>query len=433
MAAKPFESPTVLEAVPRAMHRNTRTKANICVSEFAPVCNRHFSFGAPFQNKHEQRFAMLRPQWRRAAWRGVLASPFLAIAIACYVIMNTSKMEQLWQPFLDSSKISWNGGSIPILTTFYHNEFLDSTWRPFTVLFSPAALGYDPVSWWLSFSFMHNLAPLHGIWIAESYRLSNRSSPAHWPTIFTVLGNFIGTGTATPLFYFLCFTFGPTAEDVLREQPRGRARTTPFILPLMLLFYTSGTCIAHLAPSLETRHYFTWTWQFLPLWVGLGNILLTRTLPRTEPMLLASDPSSRLKRYFRQLQRDEMQLGVLAGIAGGVWLWMIYSAPYSLAEILFPPKTQGGNRWIDQQGFTAHARLVLQIDNLCAFAASFLWFGYQRAETYWRGDGRGSLPHALLILLPLITIALGPGVSVLLLWMVGNGRCRAAIVESREE
>jgi hypothetical protein len=110
--------------------------------------------------------------------RGLLASPFLIIAVLCITLMDPNKMEAHWTPFLEAKTIKWDGGSIPILATFYHNKFMDETWRQFTVLFAPSALGFDPVAWWLGFSFLNNLAPMYAIWMLESRREANKNTPA---------------------------------------------------------------------------------------------------------------------------------------------------------------------------------------------------------------------------------------------------------------
>lgn len=110
--------------------------------------------------------------------RGILASPFLVIAFLGITLMDPTKMEAHWMPFLNAGKIKWDGGSIPILATFYHNKFMDETWRPFTVLFAPSTLGFDPLAWWVGFAFLNNLAPMYAIWMLESRREANKNTPA---------------------------------------------------------------------------------------------------------------------------------------------------------------------------------------------------------------------------------------------------------------
>lgn len=106
--------------------------------------------------------------------RVVLGLPFLGLAVLCFWTMDVEKLLAHQQPFLDSGKIEFNGGSIPILSRFYYFEFLDELWRRATVTFSPSTLGYDSISSWQMFSFLHDLGPVYAVWYLESYRTGNR-------------------------------------------------------------------------------------------------------------------------------------------------------------------------------------------------------------------------------------------------------------------
>jgi hypothetical protein len=83
------------------------------------------------------------------------------------------------QPFLESGKIDWSGGSIPILTRFHYVEFLDGIWRGTTASFSPSTLGCDVASSCQVFSFLNELGPLLAVWTLESSRVGNRWTPAY--------------------------------------------------------------------------------------------------------------------------------------------------------------------------------------------------------------------------------------------------------------
>ncbi len=116
--------------------------------------------------------------WKSRAVRAIIALPFLVITVLGFVLMDMDKVLEHQQPALQSGRIEWDGGSIPILSTFYHCAW-DETWRGFTVTLSPSTLGYDPVSWWQVFGFCMDLAPLYAIWMLESHRLVNAYTPAY--------------------------------------------------------------------------------------------------------------------------------------------------------------------------------------------------------------------------------------------------------------
>ncbi|KAK4185129.1 hypothetical protein QBC35DRAFT_29347 [Podospora australis] len=363
----------------------------------------------------------------RIVRRGLLAIPFLAIGHICTLMMNPDKMESTRLPMMNTGRISWDGGSIPILDTFYHNDFLDSTWKHLTVLFSPSALGYDPVSWWAGLSFSQNLGTLYAIWMVDSHRDGNKSSPASLPVIFTLFGNLIGAGTAGPWFFFLCFTFGNNWMTEKEKKPstaatRGLNDTgARFMLPIMLLFHTFEISMGYFASTPETRHFFTWTWEFLPLWAGLTDALLSRLLRRARNSSSPSSSSSGLGclvlKAHRIMPQIEIQVVFMALISGVTWAWMVFFAPYSLGEILLPPKVAHGSRWFDQEGLIAHSRLVMQVDNLCTFGASFLALGFELADLYAAGLLKSGTIFEMAAVFPIVVAMLGPGAGLVFAWI----------------
>lgn len=111
--------------------------------------------------------------------RAVLGLPFLGLAVLCFLVMDVEKVLAHQQPFLESEKIEFDGQSIPILKHFYYFDFLDMLWRGTTVTFSPSTLGYDSISSWQMFSFLHDLGPVYAVWFLESYRAENCFTPAY--------------------------------------------------------------------------------------------------------------------------------------------------------------------------------------------------------------------------------------------------------------
>lgn len=103
------------------------------------------------------------------------ALPFLVLSACCFRLMDIPKLMGLLQPALDSDRIEWDGGAIPLLRTFYRVGLLDWYWRGMTVTFAPATLGFDPIGWWTGLQFLTQLAPLYATWILDASR--NRSGP----------------------------------------------------------------------------------------------------------------------------------------------------------------------------------------------------------------------------------------------------------------
>ncbi|PHH88227.1 hypothetical protein CDD83_7803 [Cordyceps sp. RAO-2017] len=355
--------------------------------------------------------------WRGRLIRAVAASPFLLLSLLCLSLMDAEKMGKQWQPMLDAGRIEWDGGSVPILSAFYHNKILDDFWRGLTVLFSPSTLGYDPVAWWVGFVFVIHLAPLYAIWMLESHRAVSTSGPARLPTIFTSLGQALGSGVVAPVFYFLCLVFGRPSSDLARLKSEGKSarsweiRPVPFMLPLVLLLHMVGVSAAFLAPRFETRHFWTWTWLLSPMALGFGDAVLARLFYAPAPCSLerrGREGQGRQKRSA--FGSPELQLGALAVLSAGTWIYMLARAPFSLSDI-FVPETIAA-----QDDFILHSRVIMQLDCLVTFGASLLWllyvcFDLARAGVLTEADGL-----SLFGLLPVVLAAGGPGTACAVLW-----------------
>lgn len=111
--------------------------------------------------------------------RAILGLPFLGLAALCFWAMDVEKLLAHQRPILESGRIEFGGLSIPILERFYHVGFLDEVWRGASVTFSPSTLGYDSVSSWQMFSFLHDLGPVYAVWYLESCRAGNRMTPLY--------------------------------------------------------------------------------------------------------------------------------------------------------------------------------------------------------------------------------------------------------------
>ncbi|KAI0886269.1 uncharacterized protein GGS22DRAFT_179182 [Annulohypoxylon maeteangense] len=300
--------------------------------------------------------------------RAITSMPFIGIAIWCFRMMDIEKIMTNQQPFVDSGIIEWEGGRVRILDHFHNVDFLDQAWRGTMGTFSPSTFGYDPVAWWQMFSFLTDLGPLYALWILESCRARSSYTPAYIPTIFSLLGQFTGLGSVAPIFYFLCFTSGPTASDLARMPVRNRTvrhEHVGVLLLVVLLFHTSQVFGMFLSPELTTRHFWTWAWQLAPFWIGVGNVLLTAI---SKPLL----------RKSISLTSENFILLVLGLISAGVWGYTLLYSPYPLPTLFLPALES-------QSEFVAHCRKALQADHLAVFASSLLWLIYSFYDLYSAG------------------------------------------------
>ncbi|KAI0017121.1 hypothetical protein F4780DRAFT_756837 [Xylariomycetidae sp. FL0641] len=321
--------------------------------------------------------------------RAILAMPFLLFSGWCLAVMDLIKIVEHQKPFVESGVIEWEGGRVSILDNFHHVRFLDEMWRGTTATFAPSTLGFDPVARWQMFSFLNDLSPIYAVWILESCRPANAGTPAYLPTFFSMLAQVLGIGVAAPLFYFLCLTFGPFTSELARGGAAWNVGSVP-LLPLVLLLNTAEVFAMFFSLDLATRHFWTWAWQLTPLWIGLGNVLLTRLMGSAK----GSSPKPLL---------------LLLGLASsGVWLYTVLYSPYSLGTLFVP---QAG----PQSDFMLHARKALQTDELSAFSSSFLWLAY----SFFDLQSAGLVGNEWMLYvasLPIVTICVGPGTAFLLGW-----------------
>ncbi|EGC45088.1 conserved hypothetical protein [Histoplasma capsulatum var. duboisii H88] len=325
--------------------------------------------------------------------RAILALPFLGLALLCLQVMDIEKMVAHQEPFLRSRKIKWSNGSIPILSHFHYAEFLNELWRGTTVSFSPSTLGYDVVSSWQMFSFLNDLGP----------------------TIFAFAGQLLGLGSVAPLFYFLCFTFGPSTSALIQLPLKMRLAPehNVTLLPILLLLHTCEVFAAYLAPQPTTRHYWTWAWQMSPLWVGIANFVISK--------LIGTSPSFRAT-TIKWLTSPKLLLSLMSIISAGVWVYMLVNCPYPLSTVFIPSSSA-------QSKFVPHMRRALQYDEIAVFGTSFLWLGYLFFDLHCAGlirRGEWLVPVAAL---PIFTAFVGPGAAFAFGWYWRESKLQSKLAQ----
>ncbi|KAK7917992.1 hypothetical protein PG985_009866 [Apiospora marii] len=342
----------------------------------------------------------------RAFW----ALPFLLIATWAWREMDLDSVVSTAKPSAESGFIEWDGGDgndkyrLAILDDFHGVEFLDRFWRGATATFSVSAFGYDSIAAWQTFHFLVDLGPLYAIWLLESHRAANAWSPAYFPTIFTLASQALGAGIAMPFFYILCVVFSPSASELARAPPSRRtvwSRGSLLLILLVFVLHTAEVFAMFLAPSYEARHYWTWAWQMVPLWIGVGNVVADQVLK----LLLGR---ARISSTWTTTVPKAM-LAVMALVSTVVWVYTILFSPHPLA-VLFTPAPD------PQDGLILRSRKAFQADEIALFGCSFLWLVYSFVDLHLAGFvGLKGLLYNLASL-PVATAVLGPGSTFALSW-----------------
>lgn len=200
-----------------------------------------------------------------------------------------------------------------------------------------------------------------------------------------------------PLFYFLCYTFGPSPSDLVRSASGKKLRTehSAALLPLILILHTSEVFAAYLAIDPMTRHYWTWAWQMTPLWLGIANFGVSKLISRS------SLGTSRIA-------SPNVLLVVMSLISSSVWIYTVVNCDYPLSTVFLPNISA-------QSTFAPHMRRALQFDELCVFTSSFLWLAY----LFFDLKLAGLMGHEWLFpvaFLPILAALVGPGTAFALGW-----------------
>ena len=211
------------------------------------------------------------------------------------------------------------------------------------------------------------------------------------PTIATLIAQLLGLGVVGPIFYFLSLTFGPSASDLLRSARDRELRTgqVAFILPIILVLHNTEIFAAYLAPSLVSRHFWTWAWQLAPLRIGVFNFV-----------------SAKVTSGFATSPR--IVLVSLGSISATVWVYTLAGSPHPISEMFFP---QAGI----PNDLVSQARRAFQLDEIFAFAGCYLWLLYSFVDLRFAGAGGPSL-LMIFALFPILLMAIGPGATFAAGW-----------------
>ncbi|KAK8061144.1 hypothetical protein PG997_015365 [Apiospora hydei] len=328
--------------------------------------------------------------------RVVGALPFLLLFAWSWREMNLDQIISTARPSAESGFIEWgNDNKFAILDDFHGVDFLTGS--------GAAAPPPSPIAAWQTFHFLIDLGPLYAIWILESHRAANAWSPAYIPTVFAFVSQLTGAAITMPVFYFLCIVFSPSASELARSRPPRRsawARGNILLIPLVLVLHTAEVFAMFLAPSYESRHYWTWAWQSTPLLIGIGNVLAGLALRLFPGRRIRSPSPSSIQKAM---------LAVLVLISTAVWVYTITFSPHPLAT-LFTPGPE------PQDGLVLRSRKAFQADEIGLFSSSFLWLVYSYFDLYLAGllSLKGLLYNVASF--PIGTLVLGPGSTFAVSW-----------------
>ncbi|KAK4171423.1 hypothetical protein QBC36DRAFT_382572 [Triangularia setosa] len=299
--------------------------------------------------------------------RAVLALPLLYLSYYCNSKFDRETLVEIIPPILEKGFIPHPTHPVPILNGVFGWKFANDVFRPISVMFSPSTMGFDPLAWWQMVFFLTDLGPVAGELVKDDKRKG------------------------------------------LKEE------YVPFLLPLMLVMHYGWVYAMFFGETMEGRHYWTWMWQAAPLWIGVMNAILAKTIP-----------TGWVKESNKVFGKGALSL-VVAGISMGMWWYVILKSEFSLWEVFVPP----GGGW--EKEFVVNTRGILQYDLLCSFGGLLVWsFGLM--VDLWAA-GAVNLEELLggFAVLAIAGVLGGPGVALLNAWWWREKRLqRAAAVEEKK-
>ena len=238
---------------------------------------------------------------------------------------------------IEQGSITWDGGSVPIPSTFFNIKRLDDLSRPVTVIFAPWDFHIDHVAWWQMVTFITYFGVSYSILLIESARRANKLTFAQMsvspflhsgcdsdnnitsPIIFSLAAQLGGIGVVGQFYYFMHYISNFKASD-MRLTDLSYTRS---VLPARIVSYYVPHFQSFFHPSMAVRHDRNWIWQMLPLWVTLAQQVLKRTvMQNTVEHDCTHNPA-------RDPSTIRFSIGACMAFSAGVWLYTLTMSPYS--------------------------------------------------------------------------------------------------------
>ncbi|KAL1304847.1 hypothetical protein AAFC00_003772 [Neodothiora populina] len=383
--------------------------------DYLPAPKRSLEVNMPFNPKMGEGYKESK------LWRAFLALPFVALwYFAKWYAMDPTSAFGHAEKVLPTGKVKWAGGSVPLLTSFYHIKWLDDIVGPVILYFASTIYGYDPETRWQSTTFLIDIAPLLAIFYLESTRRSNALTLAQIPIHILIPAQLAGIGSVIPFYCYLHYISNPVAAFMATDKRLTNVSYSLAVLPAIFLTYYLPTALTMFHPSLEARQWWNWIWQLFPIWVSTATWLLSKLRPST----MRSD---RLWAPTRDLSIMYYTVGTTAAISTLTWWTTLSLSGISPLTLFFPSAYASAGTDID-----SFVNIFLKWDELLMFANAFLWLAYIFWDLKVAGIMQTSWARIAVYSIASL-VAVGPGATLGLGWLwredrITNGRHWAAVV-----
>ena len=244
------------------------------------------------------------------------------------------------------------------------------------------------------------------------------------PIVLGLSAQLRGIGVVGPIYFFMHYICSQISNFKAPDMRLTDLSYTRSVLPAMIIGFYIPHFLSFLHPSFEVRHNWNWIWQMFPVWTGVIQQVLKRTVM---PNTVEDD---RLKNQSRDLSTIRFTIGACVVLSAGVWIYTLTMSPYSPITLFLPQLEAPQEDWIHM------VRIFVQYDELFCFGGALLWLGYLFNDMKHAGMVQQSW-ISIIAMATLTTVALGPGAAVGLGWLwredvLAHKRHKGAVIKGWE-
>jgi len=207
-----------------------------------------------------------------------------------------------------------------------------------------------------------------------------------------------------PLYYLIYCLSCPITNFRAADSRLTNMAYTASILPTTVIGFYAPYLLAYISPTLSLRHTGIWVWHLFPLWISLGQWILSRAVM---PNSLQHD---RLHRPSHDIRTIRTTIGTLTVFSALVYLFCVTSTNFTLVDIFLPLGTD------HHQSFETAIREFLQWDQIYFAGASLLWVVCLFAELR-RAELTTMRWPVVLVLLGCLSVVFGTGAATAVGWL----------------
>jgi hypothetical protein len=215
---------------------------------------------------------------------------------------------------------------------------------------------------------------------------------------------FFGAGVLMALYCFVHYVQSPVENLLAKNMRLTDMGYTASVLPVLTLAHYIphfGSFMTLTDP--QTRHIWAWIWQPFPVYISILQFLLKKiVMPDTAQKGHAGNSN-------RDLSTIRFTIRSLCALSAVTWWYTLHTVPCSWAKLFIPSIAAG-------QTGDEYIRMFMQLDEIFAMSACFLWLLYLYGDMKRVGimdDSWINIVSKGTILL----VTLGPGATVGFGWL----------------